>query len=350
MAVVDVEALLAEVSSEDPSGTDLEYEPAFGELERIAQGRPEQQIGDEVLPAEEPDWHALKRGALDLFTRTKDLRVAVYLTRALLHTDGLTGLNDGLGLIRGLLEQYWESVHPQLDPEDDHDPTMRVNSLVPLCDAEGLLREIRTATVVSSRTMGRYSLRELLIATGKLSPKDGEAQPDLKAIDAAFKETEVESLQATAEAVEQALNHVKAIEERVTDRVGTTHGLDLSSLANLLKDLQQFLAQRIPHNSPENQVPVPGEAAEPGAGTVTSPEVPQSVTGEITNREEVVRLLDALCRYYERHEPSSPIPLLLKRAKNLVYKDFMEIIRDLAPDGLSQAEMIRGSSDEEPSN
>ena len=49
--------------------------------------------------------------------------------------------------------------------------------------------------------------------------------------------------------------------------------------------------------------------------------------------------------YYERHEPSSPVPLLLKRAKRLVAKDFMEILRDLAPDGVDQAERISGPSD-----
>jgi type VI secretion system protein ImpA len=62
----------------------------------------------------------------------------------------------------------------------------------------------------------------------------------------------------------------------------------------------------------------------------------------VTSRDEVVRQLDRLCEYYRRYEPSSPLPLLLQRAKRLVAKDFMEIIRDLTPSGLPEAESLRG--------
>jgi type VI secretion system protein ImpA len=36
------------------------------------------------------------------------------------------------------------------------------------------------------------------------------------------------------------------------------------------------------------------------------------------------------------------VPLLLRRAKGLVAKDFMEILNDLTPDGVSQAKLIGG--------
>ena len=67
--------------------------------------------------------------------------------------------------------------------------------------------------------------------------------------------------------------------------------------------------------------------------------------GEIATREDVVRVLDKMCDWYARAEPSSPVPLLLRRAKKLVHMEFMDIIRDLASDGVSQVERIRG---EEP--
>jgi type VI secretion system protein ImpA len=65
-------------------------------------------------------------------------------------------------------------------------------------------------------------------------------------------------------------------------------------------------------------------------------------TGEIVSRDDVARVLDRLCDYYRKHEPSSPIPLLLQRAKRLISKDFLEIIRDLAPSGAAEAESIGG--------
>ena len=64
--------------------------------------------------------------------------------------------------------------------------------------------------------------------------------------------------------------------------------------------------------------------------------------GEISSREDVIRVLDKICDYYARHEPSSPLPILLQRAKRLVSKTFVEIIRDLAPGGTSEVETIAG--------
>jgi type VI secretion system protein ImpA len=60
-------------------------------------------------------------------------------------------------------------------------------------------------------------------------------------------------------------------------------------------------------------------------------------------------VLDKICLYYERYEPSSPIPLLLQRSKRLVSANFMDIVRDLAPDGLSQVENLRGKDESDSS-
>ena len=65
-------------------------------------------------------------------------------------------------------------------------------------------------------------------------------------------------------------------------------------------------------------------------------------SGEINSREDVIRILDRACQYYERHEPASPVPLLLRRARGLVHKDFLEIMRDLAPGGVQDVEKIKG--------
>ena len=88
MSVIDVDKLLQEISAETPCGADLGYDPTFQELIRAAQGRPERRMGDSIAPAEEPDWGQVRKLALSLLARSKDLRVALYLTRALLDTHG----------------------------------------------------------------------------------------------------------------------------------------------------------------------------------------------------------------------------------------------------------------------
>ena len=52
MAEFDMDALLAEISPDQPCGEDLEYDPTFGDLERAARGKTEQSMGDSVIPGE----------------------------------------------------------------------------------------------------------------------------------------------------------------------------------------------------------------------------------------------------------------------------------------------------------
>jgi type VI secretion system protein ImpA len=68
------------------------------------------------------------------------------------------------------------------------------------------------------------------------------------------------------------------------------------------------------------------------------------VDGEIRSRDDVIRVLDRICEYYERHEPSSPLPMLLRRAKRLATMSFLDILRELAPDGVAQAEALGGAA------
>ena len=73
-----------------------------------------------------------------------------------------------------------------------------------------------------------------------------------------------------------------------------------------------------------------------------------AVTGAIRNREDVVMLLDKICGYYERNEPSSPLPLLLQRCRKLAALSFIDIVKDLAPSALQQVELIGGIAKEKP--
>jgi len=76
------------------------------------------------------------------------------------------------------------------------------------------------------------------------------------------------------------------------------------------------------------------------------PAVTFVLEGTIQSPEDVLRAIDKICEYYERAEPSSPVPLLMKRARKLVRKSFLEIIQDLNPDGMGQIQVISGPPDE----
>lgn len=350
MSVLEVEALLSAIAPGAPCGEDLEYDPAFVEMEKLAQETPERQYGDTVIPAEPPDWRSVRKNALSLLERTRDLRVAVYLTRASLHIDGLAGFVDGLGLVQGLLERFWEHVYPQLDPDDDNDPMLRVNTIVALCHPETTLRSLREMPLVSVRGLGQFSLRDIQLANSARtsgdsdSPEGGSARA---AIEGAFQKADLAALQATAAVIVAAMERTQRIEVVLTEHVGVSQAPDMSALTDVLKEMRQVLAEHLQQrgaglDSESAKTEATGEealAGSAGGGRL--------VVGEIGSREDAVRMLDRIADYFEQHEPSSPVPFLLKRAKRLVAKDFMSILNDLAPGGAEQAILILGLQDQD---
>jgi type VI secretion system protein ImpA len=84
------------------------------------------------------------------------------------------------------------------------------------------------------------------------------------------------------------------------------------------------------------------EAEAPAGAAETGGEAPQGprASGRIESREDVVRMLDALCDYYRRREPAHPAPILLQRAREWVHQDFLEILADIAPNGVDEARMV----------
>lgn len=346
MSVIDVETLLKPLTEESPCGDDLEYDSVFAEMERAVAGRPEQQFGETVVEGEGPDWPEVQRKALDLFERTRDLRVAVYLARSAVALQGWPEFRDALALVRGLLERYWDQVYPRLDPDDDLDPTLRINTLASLADKDSTVRAVRLAPLVRSRAIGMFGLRQIELARGELAAVGDESVPEMSTIEGAFSEVDLESLTATAAAVRESLEHAHAIEAAVSEQVGAGQSVQLGPLLTELKRADRFISERVERR----QESLPGSAeagdSEDASGAVAATNgAPQRLSGEITSREDVVRALDKLCEYYERHEPSSPVPLLLQRAKRLASKSFIEIMRDLTPSGLEQALSIGGVVD-----
>ena len=151
MNALPVEDLLASLGDDAPCGADLEYDADFLALNEASRGKPEQQFGDTVIAAQEPDWRVVNEQAASLARRTRDVRVAVLLARAGARLQGVAAYASALSLIAGLLERYWDRVYPMLDTDDNNDPTMRLNALAPLVDADGGLADLRAAVVGASR-------------------------------------------------------------------------------------------------------------------------------------------------------------------------------------------------------
>lgn len=72
--------------------------------------------------------------------------------------------------------------------------------------------------------------------------------------------------------------------------------------------------------------------------------------GVVRNRQDATRALDAVADFFRTHEPSSPIPLLIERAKRLVAKNFLEVLAELAPEALAPAKAASGVRDDAASS
>ena len=177
MPPLDAGTLLEVVSEDSPAGPNLEFDPDFGALERAAQGKPEQQYGGTIIPAEEPDWKEVESQAGALLERTRDLRVlAATGRRRDCIFPACRRIAEVVSMTRQLLETRWDEIHPQLDPEEDNDPTLRANALLRLAHPGDVLRCLRTLPLARSPRVGQYSWRDVGIATGTIeSRRRGEA-------------------------------------------------------------------------------------------------------------------------------------------------------------------------------
>lgn len=339
---MDLGILLTPISQDSPCGPDLEYDPDFMALEQASQGKPERQTGQVIIPAEGPDWGDIKQRAESLFLRTKDLRVAMILLRALIHCDGLPGLAFGLKLLQGLLVDYWESIHPGLDPDEDNDPATRLNVLSSLANPDTVLRDVRTVNFSTAGSHARLSVRYVLIVLGKLPAAGSTSVPTQAEIEKILALPENAS---SVQAIRDALVAVNGIHVFLGEKAGYDRVPDMQSLRDMLKGMAQ-LCKINPETGgkpmEENKTAAPpsleGETGNPEPAT----------SGEIHSRDDAVRMLEKICEYIERTEPANPAPLFIRRGQRLMTKNFMEILQDLAPDSLNQIKQITGLEPKKP--
>lgn len=356
MPPFDLSGLQAPVSGDEPSGPDLEFDAGFSALERAAQGKPEQQFGSTIIPGEDPDWKEIVALSGPLLERTRDLRVLSHLAVARLHLQGLPAFAEVVEAIRALLEAQWDTVHPQLDPEDDNDPTLRANALLRLAHAGTVLKHLRGLPLASSLRAGQFSWRDVALATGEIESDPDAEKPSESTIRSAFQDTDATRLVTLRDAALQAAESATGIGSVFDSRAGYGTGPDFGDLAKLLRQLARTIDRyailgdttEAPAEEPAEEAayaeagaaPIAGAAPRAGGGVSIA-----SIT-EVTTRADALRLLDLVSRYYQRFEPSSPLPLMIERVRRLAEKDFIDILRDLAPDGLMQAQNIFGIRDE----
>jgi type VI secretion system protein ImpA len=316
-----------------PCGPDLEYDNEFLALTQAAAGKPESQFG----PAEPPDWRSAHELAETLLDRSRDLRVAIFWVRSCLRLQGFASLTSGLRLLNGLVESHWDHLHPLPDP-DDGDPYARVNALTTLTQNDGLIGDLRAAKVVADRAIGELSVRAIEVAVG-LSPARSDEQAMSREQAGKMLALAVGQDPALRDATAQALDLSRQLITLTTERLGGGVAPDLKPIHALLKGVLSAM----PAPAEDGAAVADGHAVgDDGAAAGEGLRSRRGLAGEVTSREEAIRAIDMVCAYLEAAEPANPAPLFLRRARQLISHNFLQLMKVLAPDSLSEVARVVG--------
>ncbi|MBP9147841.1 MAG: type VI secretion system protein TssA [Rhodoferax sp.] len=338
--MIDLSRLAEPLSEASPCGIDCEYEGDFLALTQAVVGKPEQQFGDTVIPAVEPEWRSVERMATELLSRTKDIRVVLWLTLASTHLHGVAGFSAGLALVQSLCERYWDDVHPRMVIDGDEDPYLRINAISAFSDGgggysdgSGIMRAFRASNLVSQPL--QVTVRDVELSVAKdASARYSEAQILMALTDAA------KSGAGGIEAFKQAREAVTSLNLLVGERFGSGELPDLSALMALFKSVS-MVVERIGQGSKaaDNENSSDSEAENTGVGEASASLV---ASGAIRSRADVNRALERVCEYLERFEPSNPAVLFARRAQNMLDRNFLDIMQELSPDSVQQLQLITG--------
>ena len=328
------------IEGDSPCGPDCEYDNDFLALSLAVVGKPEQQFGDAVIPAVEPDWREVNTLAEALLGRTRDLRIVVWLMLANTHIHGVSAFANGLKLIVALCERYWDTIHPRIEVDGDTDPYLRMNAIssvsVPeFSDENPLIKALRTSVLTRNPAVLTYRDVEFGLSNSAES---------------AFSKAQVESIISDALAtsnaeiplVVEAWQNYQALKKFLDERVTEGEPPDLERLGAVLKPVAQGIS-RMQSAEASDGVRSDSESSGNADATADGGSTTPGISGQVKSREDAQRALQRVCEYLERNEPSNPASLFARRAQRLLAMPFMDIMRELSPDSMAHLEMLTGA-------
>jgi len=356
-------ALLRPIEAFPPCGSDLEYDPLFMELfnklipkEKKIVDRDSGGMGRLESEAEPVRWLEVERDCLTLLERTRDVRLLIVLMRCRVQLDHGYGLLWGMRLLADTLDLWPEAVHPALNQEGEYDPLPRAAALSALKDQEGLLADIRRIPL-SPMQGQRLNVRDVERALALPRPEDAAIAEQIRRHLDLLREQGDANLTALTE----ALDLIRKLDANLTSQL---EGADfsLAALSALLSCLVPMTEARKPAALGSDDAVGAGQGEETGTGSATArrsaerseaaglskrkksvPSEPSSVlmpvpASSIPSRHFARDQIREVRLWFEKHEPSSPISLLLAQAESLVGRRFSELVSFLPREILEQWE------------
>ena len=329
----DLEKLLEPISDDDRAGPDmsdsLEVESVRGAFEtdfKFAIGISERDSS--VVDAPTVKWSSVFSDIKSLSSQTKDLYLGISYARCGFPLGKVDVVDTGLQYIAGLIEGYWEEMHPR--DEDGPDVDMRSSYCQDLVKhAAFALPFLKLEIAVGPRVSLTAEQCLDVFENGAASQDHGVVVGFLNEWEVAAKEealARLDSILASFAKIQTTMSeHCGADAPNFADVTKT-----ISSVRNAFVDLANL--------NVEEEVAEDADVSQEGAGSKGGGGA--SFSGKIHSREDVVRALTEIESYYSMAEPGHPVKVSIARLKGWVNKDFMEILRDIAPDSVREAEKV----------
>lgn len=228
MPSIDLDVLLKPIPGDNPSGTDLRYHKLTEDMKEARRREEDLDLGvwkREVKVADYPK--VIKLGKEALTKHSKDLQIAAWLTEALTATEGFTGLLDGLKLLQGLLENFWDTLYPVMEePEDAEFRAAHLNLVgtqftlllkdSPITQAGFTYAHYEESKKVpsevdSKNVSEKAAARQEAIDEGKVTPEEFEA---------AVQETPADFLAGLKSELEGVLDYLSTFNDYCNDKFG----------------------------------------------------------------------------------------------------------------------------------
>lgn len=332
--VADVDALLAPIGGDNPAGESLQYSGLYDEIREARRAEDNLAQGDWQREPKSADWNKVETLATDaLSSRTKDLQVGAWLAEALVKLHGFKGLRDGLCVMRGMHEQYWDQVYPEID-EGDLDA--RANALS-LMDRQVALA-IKEVPLTKSQSGTDYTYLDWEESKQFDIPENAEAldaEAQQKVADT--RQRAIDEGKLTSEDWRKAKNSTRRpfyeelyavlnqcweefqLLDRAMDEKFAQQTPGLGEFKKSLDDVRTLVEKLVKEKRIKEPDPVElAEAEAAGANTEVQTEggtetVVRS-SGPIHTRQDALRKLGEVADYFQRTEPHSPVAYLVQRA------------------------------------
>lgn len=363
-AVINIATLLEPIPGENPSGANLRsvlIDNKFVQDKKTDIGYWHDRLL-KTIHEEDPLTWDLSKGALPLpnwslgidiaqtalATKTKDLQIAALLTFSLVRyerNDQLAGLRDGLQLMHGLIEKFWETLYPEIDREDPYEPLQSRANVIEAIESRLALAS-KKIPLLNNRLRLNYSWNQWQEAEKNKGVEGTEeagsgdpSQPKEKKV--TFEDWKNAVTATTIEAVQERLDLIGECQttlQSLNDIASEKFGREAPAVKNLekaLEDLHELLFKIVREKAPAvTDVPQDETLETTGNGNselALSP-VGIAISGPIRTREQALSQLKAVARFFEQTEKHSLIPYLLDRAVRWSDMKLIDVLQELIKD------------------